>query len=373
MKMIGLILAGGNNVRMGKLSERRAIAAMPIAGSYRAIDFTLNSMSANHLSKVAILTQYNSRSLHEHLNSSKWWDFGRKQGGMYIFAPTTTMGNTSWYRGTADAIYQNVDFLKRCHEPYVVIAQGECVYKIDFNEVLNYHVNKHADITVVCKDMPAGEDLTRFGIVSVDIDNKIINFDEKPIVVKSNKISCGIYIIRRRLLIDLIEECNAEGRYDFVRDILVRYKDVKRIYAYNMDGYWSNINSLAAYYRTNMDFLRPEIRDYFFAQEPSLKSKIDDLPAAKYNVGVKVSNSMISGGCIINGTVENSILFKGVYIGNNVTVKNAIILNGSYIGDNSYIENCIVESRDTVKADSRYVGSADDIKIVMEKNQRFLI
>ena len=373
MKMIGLVLAGGTNVRMGSLSHKRAIAAMPIAGSYRAVDFTLSSMSANNIGKVAILTQYNARSLHEHLNSSKWWDFGRKQGGMYIFAPTTTMGNSSWYRGTADAIYQNIDFLKRCHEPYVVISQGECIYKLDYNKVLQYHVDKHADITVVCKDMPLGEDLTRYGIVSTDIDNKIVNFDEKPIVAKSNKISCGIYIIRRRLLIDLIEECNMEARYDFVRDILVRYKDVKRIYAYNMQGYWNNINSVESYYRTNMDFLKKDIREYFFSQEPTIKSKIEDLPAAKYNVGVNVSNSLISSGCIINGTVENSILFKGVYIGSNVTVKNSIILNGSYIGDNSHIENCIVESRDTIKGGSTYIGKEDDIKIVIEKNQIYMI
>lgn len=369
MKMIGIVLAGGTNRKMGSLTNKRAISAMPVAGSYRAIDFTLSSMTANKIGKVAILTQYNARSLHEHLNSSKWWDFGRKNGGMFIFAPTTTMGNSSWYRGTADSIYQNLEFLRRCHEPYVVISQGECVYKLDYSKVLDYHISKHADITVVCKDMPAGSDLRRFGNVSVDDNDRIVSFDEKPMVTKTNKISCGIYIIRRRLLIELIEECNNEARYDFVRDILVRYKEVKGIYSYTMKGYWNNVNSLKSYYYTNMDFLKDDIRDYFFSQEPTIKSKIDDLPSAKYNQGCQVSNSLISSGCIINGIVENSLLFKSVYIGNNVTIKNSIILNGAYIGDGSYIENCIVESRNIIKMNSHFVSDVDDVKVVVEEDE----
>lgn len=373
MKMIGLVLAGGTNTRMSNLTDRRAIAAMPIAGSYRAIDFTLSSLSSSNVNKVAILTQYNARSLHEHLNSSKWWDFGRKHGGMYIFAPTTTLGNSFWYRGTADAIYQNLDFLKRCHEPYVVITQGECVYKIDFNKVLEYHIAKHSDITIVSKEFDISEDLSRFGLITTDENDKVLNFEEKPIVAKSNKVSCGIYVIRRRLLIDLIEECNRESRYDFVRDILVRYKDVKDIYTYMLDSYWNNINSLEAYYKTNMDFLKREVRDFFFGQDPTIKSKFDDLPAAKYNDGFKVTDSLISSGCIINGNIEHSIVFRDVYIGNNVTIKNSIILNGSYIGDNSYIENCIVESRETINSGAIYVGDEKEIKVVLEKNKRYIV
>lgn len=373
MKMIGLVLAGGTNTRMGRLTDKRAMSAMPIAGAYRAIDFSLSSLSSSNINKVAILTQYNARSLHEHLNSSKWWDFGRKQGGMYVFAPTTTIGNSFWYRGTADAMYQNLDFLRRCHEPYVAIVQGECIYKLDFNKILDYHINKHADITVVCKELGQEEDLSRFGVVETTDDNRIVSFEEKPLVAKTNRVSCGIYIIRRRLLIDLIEACSKDARYDFVSDILIRYKDVKRIFAYNMSGYWKNINSLEAYYKTNMDFLNRDIRNYFFNTEPRIQSKFDDLPAAKYNDGFKVSSSLISSGCIINGNVENSILFRDVYVGNNVTIKNSIILNGSYISDNCYIENCIVESRDTIYQGSSYVGKPDDIKVVIENNKRYML
>ena len=153
MRAVGIILAGGNNERMHELSYKRAIAAMPVAGSYRSIDFALSNMTNSGVQKVAVLTQYNSRSLNEHLSSSKWWNFGRKQGGLFVFTPTITMENSSWYRGTADAIAQNAEFLKRCHEPYVVIASGDAVYKMDYNRVLEYHIEKKADITVVCSQL----------------------------------------------------------------------------------------------------------------------------------------------------------------------------------------------------------------------------
>ena len=152
MRAIGIILAGGNNKKMKELSYKRAIAAMPIAGSYRAVDFALSNMTNSHVQKVAVLTQYNAKSLNEHLNSSKWWDFGRKHGGLYVFTPSITPYNGYWYRGTADSIWQNIDFLKNSHEPYVIIAPGDGVYKLDYSKVLEYHIAKRADITVVCKD-----------------------------------------------------------------------------------------------------------------------------------------------------------------------------------------------------------------------------
>ena len=357
---------------MKELSQKRAICAMPVAGSYRSIDFTLSNMSNSHIQKVAVFTQYNARSLNEHLNSSKWWDFGRKQGGLYVFTPVVTSDNSNWYRGTADAIYQNLNFLKNSHEPYVVISSGDGVYKLDFRKVLEYHIDKKADITVVCRDMEPDQEIERFGTVRMNEECRIEEFEEKPIKAKTNTISCGIYVIRRRLLIDMIEKCAEEDRYDFVRDILIRYKDLKHIYGYKMKDYWRNIASVEDYYGTNMDFLKAEVRDYFFKQYPDIYSKVGDLPPAKYNVGAKIKNSLISSGCIVNGEVENSVVFKQSYIGNNCVIKNSIILNDVYIGDNTYIENCIVESHGTIKAGSRFVGE-NDIKIVVEHNERYVL
>ena len=372
MRAVGIILAGGNSYRMKELSQKRAVCAMPIAGSYRSIDFALSNMTNSHIQKVAVLTQYNARSLNEHLNSSKWWDFGRKQGGLYVCTPAVTAENNYWYRGTADAIAQNLSFLKNSHEPYVVIASGDGVYKLDYNKVLEYHIAKKADITVVCKDMGPEANVDRFGILKMNEESRIEEFEEKPVVAKSNTVSCGIYVVRRRQLIEMIEKCAEEDRYDFVKDILIRYKNMKRIYGYKLYDYWRNIATIDDYFSTNMDFLRPETRDYFFKQYPDVYSKVDDLPPAKYNVGAQIKNSLVSSGCIVNGTVEDSVIFKKTYIGNNCYIKNSIILNDVYIGDNTHIENCIVESRGTIRANSYYAGT-DGIKIVIERNDRYVI
>ena len=244
MRAIGIILAGGNNHRMKELSRKRAVCAMPIAGSYRGIDFALSNMSNSHIHKVAVFTQYNARSLNEHLSSSKWWDFGRKQGGLFVFTPAVTAESNFWYRGTADAIAQNLFFLKNSHEPYVVITSGDCVYKMDYNKILEYHIERKADITVVCRDMPAGTDVGRYGVIKMNEECRIEDFEEKPIVAKSNTVSCGIYVVRRRQLIEMIEKGMEEERHDFVKDILIRYKSLKRIYGYKMKEYWSNIASV---------------------------------------------------------------------------------------------------------------------------------
>lgn len=357
---------------MRELSQKRAIAAMPIAGSYRSIDFALSNMSNSHIQKVAVFTQYNARSLNEHLSSSKWWDFGRKQGGLFVFTPTVTTENSNWYRGTADAMYQNLAFLRNSHEPYVVIASADCIYKMDYNKLLEYHIEKKADITVVCKDLPPRVNVERYGTIRMNEDCRVEEFEEKPITAKSNTISCGIYVIRRRQLIELIERCAEEDRYDFVKDILIRYRGLKSIYGYKIAEYWKNIATVEDYYEANMDFLKPDIRDYFFKQYPDIYSKVDDLPPAKYNDGANVKNSLISSGCIINGTVDNSVVFKKSYIGNNCIIKNSIILNDVYIGDNAHIENCIVESRDTIRSNSYHIGE-NGIKIVVEKNERYVL
>ena len=370
MKAVGIILAGGNSEKMRELSYKRAVAAMPVAGSYRSIDFSLSNMTNSGIQKVAVLTQYNSRSLNEHLSSSKWWDFGRKQGGLYVFTPTITVDNGEWYRGTADAIAQNLDFLYECHEPYVVIASGDGIYKLDYSKVLEYHIEKKADITIVCSSLPQEEDITRFGVLKMNEDGKITDFEEKPQSASGDLVSTGIYVIRRNLLIELLEEAQRENHFDFVKDILVKYRNVKRIFGYPMHTYWRNISTVESYYKANMDFLKPEIRNYFFRQYPDVYSKIEDLPPAKYNPGADVRNSLISSGCIINGAVKNSVLFKNVFVGSDCTIKNSIILNDVYIGDHTHIENCIVESRGIIQMNSFYTGENERIKIVVERNER---
>lgn len=371
MRAVGIILAGGNNNKMQELAKKRAVGAMPVAGSYRAIDFTLSNMTNSHVNKVAVLTQYNAGSLNEHLNSSKWWNFGRKQGGLSVLTPSITSDNGFWYRGTADAIAQNISFLKKSHEPYVVIASADAVYKLDYNKVLEKHVETGADITVVCKNVDSDIDVSTYGVVTTDENNKIVDFVEKPIDSNETTVSTGIYVIRRRLLIELIEKCMMEDNYDFVTDVIVRYKSSKKIYAYMMDSYWKRISDVKEYFDINMDFLKSDVRDLFFRQYPDIYSKIDDLPPAKYNPGAEIKNSLVASGCIINGKIQDSVVFKQAEIGNNCVIKNSIILNDVYIGDNTVIENCIVESHSTINPNEKYIGDKDEIKIVHERNFRY--
>ncbi len=372
MRAIGMILAGGSSRRIRELTKHRAVAALPIAGNFRSIDFALSSMTNSHVQKVAVFTQYNARSLTEHLSSSKWWDFGRKQGGLTIFTPSITDDNNLWFRGTADAMYQNLSFLKNSHEPYVIIASGDCIYKVDYAKVLEYHIEKKADITVVVKDLPDGFKAERYGCVKLDPDGRIIDFEQKPVIASTNTVSCGIYILRRRQLIEFIEKCAEEDRHDFVSDILVRYRDVKSIYGYRLDSYWSNIASLDDYYRTNMDFLKHEVRTFFLRDYPVIYTKADDLPPVKLNVGSNVRNSLIATGSIINGSVEDSLLFKKVFVGSNCSIKNSIILDDVYIADNSHIENCIVESHSTLKAGYQHTGGSG-IDVISEKGDRYIL
>ncbi len=372
MKAVGIVLAGGHTHRMKELTNTRAIAAMPVAGSFRAIDFVLSNMANSHVQKVGVITQFNAASLQKHLSSSKWWDFGRKQGGLTVFTPNMTPDNSQWFRGTADAIYQNIGYLKESHEPYVIISSGDCVYKMDYNALLEYHIDKQADVTVVVKDMEKDAQVERYGTIKMNEEARITDFEEKPVLAKSNTVSCGIYVIRRRLLIEMIEKCAEEDQYDFVRDILIRYRDVKRIYGYKLKTYWRNIASVDDYYQANMDFLKADVRDFFFRQYPHISTKIDDLPPAKYNHGVKVENSLVASGSIINGSLENSLVFKNGFIGNGSVIRNSIVLNDVYIGNNVTIENCIVESRSTIPENSYYKGDGD-IRIIMERGNRYII
>lgn len=366
MKALGIILAGGNNKRMKELTHKRAIADMPIAGNFRAIDFTLSNMSHSGVGTVAVIAQYSSRSLNAHLSSSKWWDFGRKQGGLFLFNPTITPENNDWYRGTADAIAQNLDFLYERHEPYVVIASGDGIYKLDYNDVIDFHVEKEADITVVCKDMPQDADVSRFGVVATDASGRITDWEEKPVASPLRTISTGVYVIRRRLLISLMEQCIEMEWTDFVRDVLMRQKNAKRIMAYRMETYWTNISNIPAYYDANMDFLKKDIRDHFFREYPTVQTKVDDYAPAKYNPGSNVKNSLIANGVILNGQVQDSILFSKVFVGNGSQVKNSIVMQDAYISDNVVLEYCIVEAKTNIPAGTVYKGTPDNIKIVTQ-------
>lgn len=363
MKAVGIILAGGKNERLGELTAVRATSAMPVGSCYRAIDFNLSNMSNSGIKKVAVITQYNSRSLNDHLSSSKWWDFGSKQAGLFVYTPFLSNDNNFWFRGTADSMYQNITFLKRSNEPYVVIASGDGIYKFDYNEIISYHVQKDADITIMCKKVE-NMDLRSYGVASIDEDGFMTDFEEKPIEPQNNIISLGAYVVSRTLLIKLLETALSEERYDFVKDVVVRYRKKLKVYGYIYNGYWATVNSIKSYYQINMDFLNKEIRDHFLAQEPYIETKPKDEPPAKYNFGAEVTDSLVGSGSILNGYVNHSVLFRKVFTGENSSVKNSILMEGCFIGNNCVIENAILDKEVILSDGKQLIGTPESLLIV---------
>lgn len=368
MKAIGIVLAGGNSeMRLGELTSTRATSAVPVGSCYRAIDFPLSNMSNSRINKVAVITQFNSRSLHDHLTSSKWWDFGRKQGGLFVFTPYLSSENSFWFRGTADSIYQNLSFLKKSNETYVVIASGDSIYKMNYRDIIQAHKDKEADITIVYKPIEK-KDLTKLGIMKLDENERVLEFEEKPIEPQTNNASLGIYVISRTLLIELLEQIIPEGRYDIVKDIIIRFRRKLNIYGYKFDGYWSSVGGgIKDYYDTNMDFLKKEVRDVFVNEYPYITTKAKDEPPVKYNGGADVTNTISGGGSIINGKVENSVLFRRVYIGENTHVKNSILMEGCYVGNNCIVENAIFDKGVVISEGKHIIGKENEL-VVLKKS-----
>ncbi|MFV0519534.1 MAG: glucose-1-phosphate adenylyltransferase subunit GlgD [Lachnospirales bacterium] len=368
MKAIGIILAGGTNNKLGALVRSRTNSALPVACSFRAIDFSLSNMSNSGINKIAVVTQYNSRSLSDHISSSKWWNIGRKNSGIFVFTPYASDQNQPWYRGTADSIYQNLSYLEKSHEDYVVIANGDGVYKMDYSDLIKDHIATGADVTIVCKEFNNDEiDHRNFGNAVVDEYGRIIDFEEKPLEKMSNTVSIGVYVIKRTLLIELVTTAISSGRYDFVNDIIVRYRNKLKFYAYNFNGYWKPLNSIKNYFDVNNKFLDGTFRYEMLNSYPYIMTKSKDEPPAKYNYNANVKNSIVGNGSIVSGTLENSTLFRGVRIGDNSTIKNCIIFEGAEIGDNCHLEYVILDKRVKVNSGVSIIGNIDKIKIY-EKN-----
>jgi len=370
MRAVGIILAGGKNERLGELTRIRATSALPVGSAYRAIDFPLSNMTNSGITKVAVITQYNSRSLHDHLSSPKWWDLGSKQGGMFVLGPYLSSDNSLWFRGTADSLYQNLTFLKRCNEPYVIISSGDCVYKMDYNDIVAHHEQKGADVTIAYREVPKHDDIRQYGVIMMDENSRITDIEEKPLEPLSDLASIGVYVISRPLLIELLEAIVPEGRYDLVLNMFRHYRKRLKIYGYKFDGYWRNIGiSINTYFNCNMDFLNRDIRSSFTAQYPYIKTKPKDEPPAKYNAQAHVVNTLVGSGAILNGHTDTSVIFRKVYTGENSSVSNAIIMEGTYIGNDAVIEYAILDKEVVVHAGARIVGTPENIMVVSKHTE----
>ncbi len=367
MKAVGIILAGGRNISADPIGKHRSLSAFPVASSFRAIDFTMSNMSNSGIGKIAVITQFNTRSLHDHLSSSKWWNIGRKSGGLYILAPHTSNVDNTWYTGTADSIHKNMSFLKRSHEKYVVVANGDCISKIDYRKIIKEHKETNADITVAVKKCDY-LDHKLYGNVILDESNRVIEFEEKPLNAISDIISIGVYVMKRELLVDILETLHNEGRTDFVRDIIIRYRKHLNIKAYMHTEYWRSINSIDEYYKLNMDFLNRDVYSYFFNNYPYIMTKNKDEPPAKYNYCSKVQNSIVGTGSIISGEVYSSVVFRNVTIDESSNVSNSLIMEGATIGKNCKVEYAVIDKDVFITDNTHIIGSPDNI-VSIEKGE----
>lgn len=368
---MGLILSGWKKPALKDLSYKRSVSAIPFGGKYRAIDFILSNMVNSGIKNVGVLTQYSFRSLMDHLGSGKEWDLDRRYDGLFIFPPTVSDEESGWYKGSADAMYHNLSFLKRSNEEYVVIAQGNGIFKMQMGDMLQYHIDKNADITLAYRRMYdyTAEELSGLGIIRIDEDSRITDLQEKPLNPQSDLASIGVYMLRRTLLISLIEECIAHGNYDFVKDIMIRKLDRLNIYGYEFRGYWRSISSVRNYYRCSMEVLDPEIREELFIRNGKIYTKVKDEAPAKYNEEAEVTNSIVADGCFIEGTVENSVLFRGVTVAKGAVVRNSIIMQGSVIEPDAVVEYAILD-KNVVLTRGKYLKGDADYPVVVSKNSR---
>ena len=365
MKAIGIILAGGNNSRMQELSNKRAIAAMPVGGSYRSIDFALSNMSNSHIQTVAVLTQYSARSLNEHLSSSKWWDFGRKQGGLFVFNPTVTVDNSWWYRGTADAIYQNINFIDNFDPDHIIVLSGDQICTMDYDKMLQYHKEKDADCTISVLNVTY-EEAKRFGIMNTDEDERIYEFEEKPAEPKSTKASMGIYIFKWKLIRQyLIDDGNdPESEHDFGKNIIPRMlEDGRKMYAYSFDGYWRDVGTIDSLWEANMELLDENPQIDLNDDKMRIYTRNFSLPPHYIAPGASVKNSILADGCVIEGEVENCVIHSGVKIGKGSVVKNSVIMKDTVVRTDCQIDKALIDEEVVIEQGCK-VGEGNNVTVI---------
>lgn len=341
--VVALILAGGQGTRLGVLTEKIAKPAVQFGGKYRLIDFTLSNCVNSGIYKVGVLTQYKPHVLNRHIGIGKPWDLDRKDGGITILQPYFTEKEKVWFSGTADAIYQNIEFVDEYAPEYIVVLSGDHVYSMDYNELIDYHISRSALATVACLEVPLSE-ANRFGIMVTDLENRIVEFQEKPSKPKSNLASLGIYVFQWNFIREvLIEDAkNPESSHDFGKDIIPKIIETQRIFAFPFEGYWKDVGTIYSYWEANLELTRPIPAFNLYDENWRIYTHSEEMPPAYISYESKIKNALISEGCEIYGNIENSVISQGVEIGKGSVIKNSVIMSKVQIGENCYIENAII-------------------------------
>jgi len=341
---VAMLLAGGQGSRLGGLTQRRAKPAVSFCGKYRIIDFTLSNCTNSNINTVGVLIQYKPLLLNSYIGLGSAWDLDNPFGGVHILPPFLSEKEGSWYNGTANAVYQNNEFIDYYDPEYVIILSGDHVYRMDYAQMLKFHKEKHSEITIATIQVPS-EEASRFGILTVDGDERITKFTEKPLRPDSNLASMGVYIfnwstLKQALIADAADN---QSQHDFGQNIIPQQlKQEKRVYAYNFQGYWRDVGTIQSYYHANMESLREGHFLNIFDPKFRIFSNEDILPPHFVGSTAKIENSLVCNGCIVHGDVCNSILAPGVYVGKGVQIKDSILLPYAKVHAGSIIRKTIV-------------------------------
>ena len=341
---ISMLLAGGQGSRLYALTRKLAKPAVPFGGKYRIIDFPLSNCINSGIDTVGVLTQYQPLVLNEYLGNGQPWDLDRNNGGVFALPPYQKSSGSDWYSGTANAIYQNINFIERYDPEYVLILSGDHIYKMDYSKMLAFHKEKNADCTIAVLEVPM-EEASRFGIMNADEEHRVFEFEEKPKHPKSNLASMGIYIFTWSKLKKYLEqdEADPDSSNDFGKNIIpTMLADQQRMYAYAFEGYWKDVGTIDSLWEANMDLLNPS--DPLKLYDPSWKiySRNADMPPHYISETAHVQNSMICEGCHVEGEVDFSVLFPGVVVEEGAVVHDSILMPGTVVRKNAIIEYAII-------------------------------
>ncbi len=358
---VAMLLAGGQGSRLYTLTEKTAKPAVPFGGKYRIIDFPLSNCINSGIETVGVLTQYQPLVLNEYIGNGEPWDLDRVYGGVRVLPPYQGHDSAAWYKGTANAIYQNINFISRYDPDYVLILSGDHIYKMDYNAMLQYHKEHNAACTIAVLEVPLSE-ASRFGIMNTSPDGSIYEFEEKPKNPKSTKASMGIYIFSKKVLFDYLiaDEADPQSSNDFGKNIIPAMLAAgEKMFAYDFSGYWKDVGTIQSLWEANMDLLGNAPAFNLHDRDWRIFSRNNPTPPHFIEKGAVVDNSILTEGCSIKGVVRNSVLFNSVTVGKNATVTDSVIMPGVVIEDGATVEYSIIDN-DTVISSGAHIGAPKD-------------
>ncbi|MDR0530805.1 MAG: glucose-1-phosphate adenylyltransferase [Oscillospiraceae bacterium] len=360
---IAMLLAGGQGSRLGVLTRSIAKPAVPYGGKYRIIDFPLSNCVNSGIDTVGVLTQYQPLELNDYIGTGQPWDLDRLNGGVHVLSPYQQISGTEWYKGTANAIFQNIHFIDRYDPDYVLILSGDHIYKMDYGKMLDFHKEKQADCTIAMLEVP-WEEASRFGLMLVNSDGSISEFEEKPKNPRSNKASMGVYVFSwkklRQYLID--DEQNPASSNDFGKDVIpAMHAAGERMVAYAFDGYWKDVGTIDSLWEANLDLLNPKVDIDLSDTDWRIYSRNPAAPPHYAAQGSLVQNSMVSAGCVVEGRVDFSVLFPEVTVEAGATVRDSILMPGATIRSGASVQYAIVAENAVIEENAKVGARPEDV------------